>query len=81
MPLSHLFQDPNFPGLRVCIKDLDVLDPYRLPAPLAEAINLPFARPDEPLDGFYVPPPSPEGLVGWMGVHGVGAIGLGWYGV
>ena len=25
--LEDLFSDPNFPGLMVCIEDLDVLDP------------------------------------------------------
>jgi hypothetical protein len=30
----------------VCVKDLDVLDPYRLPARQTEQINLPFYRPD-----------------------------------
>lgn len=49
MPLEELFSDPNSPGLRVCIDDLDVLDPYRLPARQTEDINLPFVRPDLPL--------------------------------
>lgn len=46
MFLEDLFPDPNSPGLMVCVKDLDVLDPYRLPARQTEAINLPFYRPD-----------------------------------
>jgi hypothetical protein len=33
----------------VCIDDLDVLDPWRLPARETEDINLPFVRPDYPL--------------------------------
>lgn len=49
-PLAELHQDPNFPGLRVCAKDLDDYDPYRLPARQPERINLPFVRPDEPLE-------------------------------
>jgi hypothetical protein len=50
-PLDQLHPDPNSPGLRVCLADLDVLDPYRLPARQTENIALPFTRPDEPLDG------------------------------
>jgi hypothetical protein len=33
----------------VCIEDLDVLDPYRLPARETEDITLPFYRPDRDL--------------------------------
>jgi hypothetical protein len=44
--LDELFSDPNAPGLMVCVDDLDVLDPYRLPARQTEQINLPFVRPD-----------------------------------
>lgn len=49
MSIEELFPDPNSPGLMVCIKDLDVLDPYRLPARQTEQINLPIYRPDVPL--------------------------------
>lgn len=56
--LDELFMDPNSPGLMVCEADLDVLDPYRLPARQTETITLPFIRPDRPLtDG--VPDPFP----------------------
>src|SRR5262252_4894813 len=48
-PLDMLFPDPNTPGLRVCATDLDVYDPYRLPARQVENIALPYTRPDEPL--------------------------------
>ena len=48
--LDDLFADPNYPGLRVCRKDLDDYDPYRLPARPADQINLRFVRPDTPLD-------------------------------
>jgi len=34
----------------VCIDDLDVLDPWRLPARQTEDINLPFVRPDTSID-------------------------------
>lgn len=55
-PLAQLFSDPNSPGLKVCIDDLDVYDPYRLPARKTEDVTLPFYRPDEPLtDGGPVP--------------------------
>lgn len=51
--LDQLFPDPNAPGLMVCAEDLDVLDPYRLPARQTEQINLPFTRPDVDLtDGL-----------------------------
>lgn len=50
MFLDELFPDPNSPGLMVCKEDLDVLDPYRLPARQTENINLPFVRPDLPLN-------------------------------
>lgn len=47
--IMDLHPDPNSPGLMVCDKDLDVLDPYRLPARETERINLDFVRPDRPL--------------------------------
>lgn len=47
--LDDLHPDPNFPGLMVCAKDLDVLDPYRLPMRQPEDIALRYCRPDEPL--------------------------------
>jgi hypothetical protein len=49
MSIEDLYPDPNTPGLMVCMKDLDVLDPYRLPARQTEHINLPIYRPDRPL--------------------------------
>lgn len=49
MSLDDLYPDPNFPGLRVCTIDLDVLDPWRLPARQTEDIHLPFTRPDVPI--------------------------------
>jgi hypothetical protein len=53
LPLIELHSDPNSPGLMVCRDDLDVLDPWRLPARETEDINLPFVRPDTPIG---VPP-------------------------
>lgn len=53
-PLDQLQPDRNTPGLRVCEKDNDDFDPYRLPALQDDRINLPFTRPDEPL---ALPPP------------------------
>lgn len=50
MYLEQLHPDPNSPGLMVCEEDLDDLDPYRLPARQTENINLPFVRPDVPLN-------------------------------
>lgn len=46
MFIEDLHSDPNSPGLMVCAEDLDVLDPYRLPARETEDITLPFYRPD-----------------------------------
>lgn len=48
-PLAYLSSDPNTPGLKVCDKDRDEYDPYRLPARQPESVVLPFVRPDEPL--------------------------------
>ena len=45
-PIGELSPDPNYPGLMVCKDDRDDYDPYRLPAPPVEMINLPFVRPD-----------------------------------
>jgi len=45
--LDDLQSDPNFPGLMVCVADLDDFDPYRLPARQSEQITLRFVRPDE----------------------------------
>lgn len=53
--IEDLHPDPNSPGLRVCLKDLDEFDPYRLPARQTERINLPFVRPDEPISGHRPP--------------------------
>jgi hypothetical protein len=50
MSIADLYSDPNSPGLRVCLEDLDNLDPYRLPARQTEIITLPFTRPDRPLE-------------------------------
>ena len=64
MSLDDLYPDPNFPGLRVCTDDLDVLDPWRLPARQTEDIHLAFTRPDYPLGdnlGTYPYPPVSGG--------------------
>ncbi len=45
-PIVDLYRDPNFPGLRVCMEDLDVLDPWREPPPAPEVISLRHPRPD-----------------------------------
>lgn len=52
---DQLTPDPNAPGLMVCVDDLDVFDPWRLPARPAEKINLPYVRPDEPVDDVNAP--------------------------
>lgn len=48
-PLNELRSDSNYPGLRVCVKDMDNYDPYRLPARQPEDITLRFPRPDTPI--------------------------------
>lgn len=48
--LEDLHSDPNVPGLKVCVDDLDVLDPYRLPPRKSEPIHLLFVRPEGPLE-------------------------------
>lgn len=53
--IGELYADPNAPGLMVCKDDLDVLDPYRLPARQTEDITLPFYRPDVSLDPAGAP--------------------------
>jgi hypothetical protein len=69
MSIEDLYPDPNTPGLMVCMKDLDVLDPYRLPARQTEHINLPIYRPDRPLTddltwmfGTGIPPADHPGF-------------------
>jgi len=47
--LEDLYSDPNSPGLKVCLDDMDQYDPYRLPPRQPDKITLPFYRPDEPL--------------------------------
>lgn len=54
--LEDLHPDPNSPGLRVCIDDLDAFDPWRLPARQLEKIPNDYPRPDTPL---YPLGPSP----------------------
>jgi len=68
--LEDLHPDPNTPGLRVCLADLDIFDPYRLPARQVEDISLPFTRPDSPLiiedDVVSVTPPPPVLVVNYI---------------
>ena len=49
-PLGQLYADPNSPGLRVCLADLDDYDPYRLAPRAADKINLLFVRMDVNID-------------------------------
>ena len=61
--LHELHSDPNTPGLKVCIDDLDDYDPYRLAPRQADRITLPFYRPDEDLTAGG-PNPNPHFLGG-----------------
>lgn len=53
-PLHFLVKDPNAPGLRVCNDPSegckDHYDPYRLPMRAPDKVQLPFNRPDTPLE-------------------------------
>jgi len=49
MSLTRLYADPNSPGLRVCLVDLDQFDPYRLAPRQPDNLVLPFTRPDLPI--------------------------------
>ena len=53
-PLDELYSDPNTPGLKVCVNDIDEYDPYRLPARKTENITLRFVRPDIPIDDLQL---------------------------
>ncbi len=48
-PIEELHSDPNSPALKVCVDDLDVLDPWRQPTPAPEQVALMHPRPDEDL--------------------------------
>jgi hypothetical protein len=48
-PIGELMADGDAPGLRVCRKDRDNFDPWRLPARRTENIALQYPRPEEPL--------------------------------
>ena len=61
--LEDLYSDPNTPGLKVCINDLDDYDPYRLAPRQADRITLPFYRPDQDLTAGG-PNPNPISLFG-----------------
>ena len=61
--LEDLHSDPNSPGLKVCIDDLDDYDPYRLPARRTEDVTLRFYRPDVDLTAGG-PDPNVHSLYG-----------------
>lgn len=56
-PIGELRPDPNAPGLFCCPADVDLYDPYRLPARQTENITLRHPRPDVPIGT------SPAGVV------------------
>ena len=74
MSLDDLYSDPNSPGLKVCLEDLDEYDPYRLPARRTEDIALRFTRPDEPLTAGG-PIPNPISLFGIVTTPTQGPLG------
>ena len=66
MSMEELMPDPNYPGLLVCKNDLDIYDPWRLPARKTETITLKQTRPDVSValnpDGTPVVPDNFEGI-------------------
>lgn len=62
-PLGELFSDPNFPGLKVDKRCLDVLDPYRLPAHQTENVSMQFVRPETPIDVNVLALYSPDASI------------------
>jgi hypothetical protein len=67
--LDQLSSDRNTPGLKVCVRCNDEFDPYRLPAPPADDITLPFYRPDLP-DLATPPVPTPMSLAAGLAIEG-----------
>jgi len=61
--LDDLYSDPNSPGLKVCVDDMDEYDPYRLPPRSPDNVTLRFVRPDVPLSTGG-PIPNTIGLFG-----------------
>lgn len=55
-PLGELMDDPNIMGMKVCRADRDDFDPYRMAARPSDKSQLPFVRPDTPIET----PPVPE---------------------
>lgn len=53
--LDDLIPDGNSPGMRVCKRCCDELDPYRLPARQPDDLTLPFYRPLVPSLLFDTP--------------------------
>jgi hypothetical protein len=65
-PMEQLHQDPNAPGLLVCVDDLDDFDPWRLPARKSDDLILGPMRPDTPLvpGPMNVPVNPPQAILG-----------------
>ncbi len=66
-PRDELHPDPNAPGLLVCSDDLDVFDPWRLPARETESITIADPRPDVP-----IATEAPSGIYANQ-INGIGA--------
>ena len=61
---STLVADGDKPGLRVCVGCRDNLDPWRLPAPSPDKIELQYPRPDEAVSAPLINDPDTGGLAG-----------------
>lgn len=72
--LDELYDDPNYPGLKVCLKDIDDYDPYRLPPREPDNIVLEFVRPDFPIP-TPLPTTAPENP-GWPPADSVSPDGV-----
>jgi len=75
-PLDELVDDPNYPGLKVCMKndDVDEYDPYRLPPREPDNTVLEFVRPDFPV-ATPLPVAVPENP-GWPPADAVSTDGV-----
>ena len=59
--VDDLSADINSPGLQVCAKCKDLLDPYKLPARRTESATIMYPRPEQPLVAGTSVLPVPDG--------------------
>lgn len=61
LSVEDLMPDRNIPGLRVCKKCCDDLDPYKLPGRKTETTQVRYPRPETPLVAGTTTLPVPDG--------------------